>query len=445
MKRAILLLVLAGAVAAGYLAFGRTAPLPPPTVTRAQVSWGAVTETVQATGYLEPLRRVNLGSQVSGTVKELYADYNSVVKEGQLLAEIDPSLLQVQVAIQQANVERQKNDIANQVRTLEDQKRQLDRTKSLHDRGLATEQQLEAAVLSVKTRESQLSAGRTQLVQIEANLQAAELNVGYTQIRSPIDGVVIQRRVNVGQAVQASTSSPTFFLLCTPLETLKLTAWVDEADIGRVRPGQEVAFQVGTFGSEKFYGTVDAIRLNATTSNGVVTYPVWINVPNDELRLRPGMTAQVFVHVSKTGEVARIPNEALRFRPTRALYQALGAEMPTEEPKRVDHEGDRLVDPNALRDIAIDENAEYIDELFAPLPKADAKATVWTWDGTNKRFTPIPVRVGVSDGSTTELLSGEVQVGDELVTGYVLPVQPGANPAAANPLMGPPRRGRGGI
>jgi HlyD family secretion protein len=443
-KRVFQSATVVAAVAAGYYVTRPAAPPAPPSVTRSAVSWGAVTETVHATGYLEPLRRVNLGSQVSGTVKALYADYNSVVKEGQLLAEIDPSLLQVQVAIQQANLERQKNDVANQGVVLEDQKRQYERTRSLYERGLATEQQLETAALAVKTREAQLAAARTQLVQAQASLSAAELNVGYTQIRSPIDGVVIMRRVNLGQAVQASTSTPTFFMLCTPLETLKLTAWVDEADIGRVRPGMEVLFQVGTYGSEMFTGTVDAIRLNATTANNVVTYPVWINVPNDALRLRPGMTAQAFIHVSKTGAVARIPNEALRFRPTRALYQALGAAVPTEEPDRaVDHAGDRVADPTALRSIVVDEDADTIDELFAPLPKADAKATVWTWDQANKKFQPIPVRVGVSDGAMTELLSGEVQVGDELVTGYILPVAPGGNPAA-NPLMGNQRRGRGG-
>jgi HlyD family secretion protein len=443
-KRVFQSVMVVGAVAGVYFVSRPAAPPPPPSVTRATVSWGAVTETVQATGYLEPLRRINLGSQVSGTVKALYADYNSVVKEGELLAEIDPSLLEVQVAIQQANLERQKNDVANQVVVLEDQQRQYDRTRSLYDRGLATDQQLETAALAVKNREAQLASARTQLVQAQASLSAAELNVSYTQIRSPIDGVVIMRRVNLGQAVQASTSTPTFFMLCTPLQMLKLTAWVDEADIGRVRPGMEVAFQVGTYGSELFTGTVDAIRLNATTSNNVVTYPVWINVPNDALRLRPGMTAQAFIHVSKTSAVARIPNEALRFRPTRALYQALGAAVPTDEPDRaVDHAGDRVVDPTALRSIVIDENADTIDEMFAPLPKADAKATVWTWDQANKKFNSIPVRVGVSDGAMTELLSGEVQVGDELVTGYILPVTPGTNPAV-NPLMGNQRRGRNG-
>jgi len=232
-------------------------------------------------------------------------------------------------------------------------------------------------------------------------------------------------------------------MIAMALQTLKLTAWVDEAMVGRVRPGQDVRIQVGTYGSEEFPAVVEAVRLHATTSNNVVSYPVWIHVPNDDLRLRPGMTAQVAIHVSKAVEVATIPNTALRFRPTRAVYQALGAEIPDTEPERlVDKAGDRVVDPSALREgVVSSDDAATIDELFAPLPKADARATVWTWDDAAKRFTPIVVRVGVTDGSVSELLAGDLQVGDELVTSVVLPVLPNAQPAA-NPLMGNQRRGR---
>jgi HlyD family secretion protein len=236
-------------------------------------------------------------------------------------------------------------------------------------------------------------------------------------------------------------------MLSAPLETLRLTAWVDEADIGRVRPGMTVKFRVGTFGQELFDGTVDAVRLNASRTNEVVTYPVWIRVPNDDLRLRPGMTANVFIHVANTVEVTRIPNDALRFRPTRAIYAALGLPQPQIETVRaVDLAGDRVVDPTALRSFAPDEEADTIDELFAPLPRADARATVWTWDAAAKEFTSIAVRVGVTDGSTTELLSGDVQPGDELVTTVILPPPPGGRGGSANPLMGPQRgpRGAGG-
>jgi len=441
-KRLLFLVIVAAAGTAGYLAWGRHAVVEAAKVIRSPVSYGPVTETVLATGYLEPLKRVNVGSQVSGTVKELYADYNSIVKEGQLLAEMDPSQFEVQVAIQQANVDRMMTDIANQEMQLADMRRQLERTAQLRERGLQTPQQFETAELAVKTRESQVSASKKQLVQAEASLAAAQMNLSYTKIYSPIDGVVIQRRVSLGQTVQASMTSPQFFLLCTPLETLKLTAWVDEANIGRVRPGQQVGFQVGTYGSEIFAGTVDAIRLNAQNNNSIVTYPVWISVPNDDLRLRPGMTAQVYMYVSQAQEVVRIPNDALRFRPTRAAYLALGGVPPKEEAQRaVEHEGDKIVDPGALRTRELDGDAQTIDQLFAPLPVADSRATVWTWDETDKQFVSKAVRVGVTDGNMTVLLSGDVQVGDELVTGVFIPT-PANAPNAANPLLGGQRRGR---
>jgi HlyD family secretion protein len=323
---------------------------------------------------------------------------------------------------------------------LADLQKQLDRTQQLFDRGMANQRQLDQAVLAIKTREAQIESARTQLVQSEANLAAAQLNLSYTKIYSPIDGVVIQSRVMVGQTVQASMTTPTLFQLATAVETLKLSAGVDEADIGRVRPGQLVEFQVGTYGQELFKGTVEAIRLNASTSNNVVTYPVWINVPNPDLRLRPSMTAQVFIRVSQTGEVVRIPNKALMFRPTRAVYTALGAPMVEQNPVRaLDLQADRIADPNAKSDILVDPNADSIDELFAPLPKADARATVWTWDETNRRLNPVPVRVGVTDGETTELLAGNLEAGDELVTGVLVPETNAPRPGQ-NPLVGNQRR-----
>ena len=443
MKRIVILIVILAAAAAGYMALRPVGPVEEPTVVRTPVSFGAVTEIVKARGALEPLRRVNVGSQVSGTVKALYADYNSVVKAGQLLAEIDPSLLQVQVDMQQAGVDRQATEIAQQETVLANQRQQFDRQRQLFDRGLQTVQQLEAAALAIKVREAQIFAARKQMVQAEAGLAAARLNVGYTKIHSPIDGVVILRRVDIGQAVQASVNTPSFFVIATALQTLKLTAWVVEADIGRVRPGQEVRIRVGTYGDDEFPGVVEAVRLQAYVNSSVVAYPVWIDVPNDDLRLRPGMTTEVSIHVSQTAaDVPTVPNSALRFRPTRAVYQALGAEIPTAEPERaIDQAGDRVVDPNALRPPAVnDDDATTIDELFSPMPKADARGTVWTWDAATKRFTPIVVRVGVSDGSVSELLSGELQVGDELVTNVVIPVSPTATPVG-NPLMGN-RRGR---
>lgn len=436
------LLALVVCVAAGtawwYYARGNKAA-PQPEIVKVAVSRGPITETVQATGTIEPLRRVNVGSQVSGTVIAIHADFNSVVKAGQLLAEMDPSLFEMQVKIQEAAVERQQNDIATQELQLADLKRTLQRVQELYDKKLQPLQQLEAATLNVQTRESQVLSARKQLVQTQAALDAARLNLSYTKIYSPIDGVVVNRRVDRGQTVQASMTTPSFFMLTTPLQVLKLNAMVDEADVGRVRPGQTVKFRVNTFGQEYFTGTVDAVRLNAMNSNSVVTYPVWIHVPNQDLRLRPGMTANVHIQVSDAAEVVRVPNDALKFRPTRAIYQAFGKDAPEAEPVRaVDRQNDRVVDPTALRE---DRRADAttIDALFAPLPRADARATVWTWNAETREFTSVPVRVGVSDGMMTELIEGNLEAGDELVAGVIMP-QTGPVTTPRNPLLG----GRGG-
>jgi HlyD family secretion protein len=403
------------------------------------VSRGPITETVQATGTIEPQRRVNVGSQVSGTVTAIYADFNSVVTAGQLLAEIDPTLFEMQVKVQEAAVERQKNDIATQEMQLADVKRTRDRVQELYDKQLQPLQQLEAAELTVRARESQVLSAKKQLVQTEAALEAARLNLSYTKIYAPIDGVVVNRRVDRGQTVQASMTTPSFFMLTTPLQLLKLNAMVDEADVGRVRPGQTVRFRVNTFGQELFTGTVDAVRLNAFNSNSVVTYPVWVSVPTDDLRLRPGMTATVHIEVSGATEVVRVPNDALRFRPTRAMYQAFGKDAPeTETLRAVDMIGDRVVDPTALRE-GPRADATTIDALFAPLPRADSRGTVWTWNAETREFLSVPVRVGVSDGTMTELIEGDLEAGDQLVTGVILP-QVGPANTPRNPLLG----GRGG-
>jgi HlyD family secretion protein len=376
-------------------------------------------------------------------IKALHVEANTIVKAGDILAEIDTALLEAQVAIQEANIERQRSDIANQELQLADQRRQAERARQLYERGLQTEQQYESVALALRVRESQLSSARKMLIQAEANLTAAQLNVGYATIRAPIDGVIVQRRIDVGQTVQASMNTPSLFMMCTPLELLKLTAFVDESDVGRVRPGMTVQFRVGTHGDEYFKGSVDAVRLNAVRTNEVVTYPVWINVPNDDLKLRPGMTADVQILVAQTQQVRRIPNEALRFRPSRAMYASLGLPLPDADPIRaIDHQGDRVVDPDARRTMEVDENAATIDELVAPLPRADARATVWAWDEAGRRLTAISVRVGVTDGDVTELLEGEIRVGDELVTSIILPPPPNQRQQTNNPLLGNPR-GRG--
>ena len=329
MKRLVTLLVLLAVVGGGvYYFFLRGRAAEPPQIVRAVVSRGTVTEAVQATGTLEALRTVEVGPQVSGTIMELNADFNSIVKRGQVVARLDPSLLQTQVDIQSANIERQETDIEMQRVQLEDAQRNLARTRELFEKGLANQTQLEQAELAVKTREAQIASAEKQLVQARANMSQAELNVSYTQVRSPIDGVVVNRLVDVGQSVQSSMNITPFFEIATDLSTLRLTAGVDEADIGKIRPGMSVEFTVDTYQNTTFRGSVENVNLNASTQNNVVTYPVWINVPNPDYRLRPSLTANIRIIVNTVEDVLRIPNTALRFRPSNEMFTALGLEPP---------------------------------------------------------------------------------------------------------------------
>ena len=323
---ALILILLAGAGGYAYWKYGK--PDDKATVTQAPLQQGSIVQAVQATGTLEALRNVQVGSQVSGIVKTLNADFNSIVKKDQVIAELDPQLLEVQVEVQQANIERQQGDIAQQRVQLENDQLNQKRTQAQFEKGLVSPQQLEAAQLQVKTREAQINSAEKQLVQSQAQLNQAKLNVSYCTITSPVDGVVVDRKVDIGQAVQASMTTPQFFTIATDLTTLKLSASVDEADIGYVRRGMTVSFTVDSYQQQNFYGTVDAVRLNAQTQNNVVTYPVWINVQNPDLKLRPSMTASLRIIVDQANNVLKVPNQALRFRPTSDIYTWLGMTPP---------------------------------------------------------------------------------------------------------------------
>ncbi len=551
MKKLILaFLILGGGGTAAYYYFVVNKPIEKPQVQRAPITQGDIVEQVSATGQLEPWKRVDVGSQVSGVVQRMHVDFNDVVRQGQLMAEIDPTLLQVQVDIQKANVQRQESDIANQKVGLEDLKIQLARARQLTEKGLQNQAQLEQAELAVKNREAQINSAQKQLVQTQAALNQAELNVSYTKIVSPIDGVVLERKVDVGQTVQSSMNVAQFFVLVTPLQQLRLTAGVDEADIGRVRAGMPVEFTVETYGQAKFYGEVDAVRMNATNQNNVVTYPVWIKVDNPDLRLRPSLTASAKIIISRATNVVRIPNQAFRFRPNADIYTALGLEPPaagrgrrltgpgdetnggskagappagaTGQPAagqpgantqaqaapggggqgaRTDR-GDRTAGGGrsgqgfgaqsgmanltpeqlqAMRErfarggggrsgggggrggggqggnqmqgggrgggrnaqpgppVTVKEG-QKIDEFFQPVPRAESRNAVWTWDEAKKELKEIQVRLGVTDGTFSELVQGDVKVGDQLVTTVTLP-RPTAPTMGNNPFGGQQNRG----
>src|SRR5579862_5220748 len=330
MKRllTVALLVVSGGVAYAFLGHHDPAQ---PEIAQAAVTKGDLTETISATGTINPLRTVQVGSQVSGTVTEIDADYNSIVKKDQVIAKLDPSLLKAQVDVQQAAVERQQTDITNLTVQLHNADTELSRTQQLFDKNLVSQEALDQAKATESSASSALDQSKKMLVQAIANLNQAKVNLSYCTIRSPIDGVVIQRLVDVGQAVQSSMTTPQFFVLSSDLNTLQLIASVDESDIGKIRPRQPVSFTVEAYPQRTFHGSVDSVRLNSVNAQNVVTYQTVVNVPNPDVALRPGMTASLQIIVDSAENVVRVPATALRFRPTPEIYTALGLTPPADE------------------------------------------------------------------------------------------------------------------
>jgi HlyD family secretion protein len=267
----------------------------------ARVETGVITNYVTATGTIEPVVKVEVGTQVSGIVKKLYVDYNSVVKKGQVIAELDKTNLQSEYQSQQSNLAKAQSDYNYQ-------KSNHDRMKTLHDKGLIADNEYEAAVQSFQSAKSSLSVA-------SQNLQKAKTNLSYATITSPIDGVVLSKSVEEGQTVAASFSTPTLFYIANNLTKMRVIASVDEADIGSVLEGQRVEFTVDAYVGETFNGTVTQVRQNATTTNNVVTYEVVVDAPNPELKLKPGLTANITIYTKESGEVLTVQPKALKFSP----------------------------------------------------------------------------------------------------------------------------------
>ena len=322
----VILLALGGG--GGYYYWRSTQKPEIPEFMKVTISEGEIVEEVSATGTLQAMRTVNVGSQVSGRVTEVLADFNDIVRKGQILAKIDTALLDTQVEIQRANIERQELDIASQRVQLADAKRTMERQRELLEKKLATQQAYEAAELAVKNREAQIQSAEKAKVQAEFNLEQARLNVGYATIPSTIDGVVVDRKVDPGMTVQSSQNVATLFILAEDLTTLKLEGGVDESEIGKVRQGMTVRFGVDAYPNQTFMGKITMVRLNPTIQSNVVTYTTVAEVNNSDLRLKPGMTASMRIEVSRRDNVMRIPNAALRFRPNNDMYAALKQEPP---------------------------------------------------------------------------------------------------------------------
>jgi len=327
---------------------------------------GDVTQTVSANGTLNPVVLVSVGTQVSGTVMKLRVDYNDRVKAGQVLAELDPALLQAQVRQDEANV--------NSARAmLELAEANEARSRALYQQEFISRQDYDTAVQARKS-------GRAQLDQVSAQLAKDRTNLNNTVIRSPVSGVVVDRTVDVGQTVAASFQTPTLFRIAQDLRNMQIDSSFAEADIGSIKVGQPVVFTVDAFPDRTFSASVKQVRLNATVQQNVVTYDVVVAVSNPEEILMPGMTAYVNVVIAQRKGVLLVPNAALRFRPEAA--EAAPKRKPQEE------RGD------------------------------GSSATVYVL--AQSRLVAKPIRIGISDGRYTEVVSGELKDGDPVVVGMAL-------------------------
>jgi HlyD family secretion protein len=330
MKKLIVLLVILGALGSGVWAYYAKRSRPEPTVTTLPVSRGDVVEMVQATGTLEAVTTVDVGTQVSGVVQDLYADFNSIVRKGQVIARLDPSILQVQIESQRANVVRAEADVERLKVTLADAEQKYERAKQMFAKELVPRTELEAAELAVSSAKAQIKSSEASLSQTRASLNQAQVNLSYTVITSPIDGIVISRSVDPGQTVASSMNAPTLYVIAADLTKMQVVANIDESDVGRMRPGQRVTFRVDAYPTDTFTGTVEQVRLQPTVVQNVVVYSTVIAVPNAQYKLKPGMTANVSIEIARRNNVLRIPTAAVRFRPTELMFQVLNQPMPPE-------------------------------------------------------------------------------------------------------------------
>ena len=330
MKKLTWIIILIVAVGVGGAVFYASRGDKEPQVTTLKVSRGDIIDGVGSTGTLQAVTTVSVGTQVSGIVQELNADFNSIVKKGQVIARLDPSLLNTALETAQANLTNAQANLQRQEVAVQDTETKLKRAQELMAKQLETQVDYETAQVNEKQAKAQLESNKSQVTQAQAALDKAKVDLDHTVITAPIDGVVIKRSVDKGQTVNAGMSAPEIFIIAADLTKMQVNANIDESDVGQIRPGENVTFRVDAYPNETFHGTVLQVRLNPTTVQNVVTYSTIINVPNPDLKLAPGMTANLTIEIARRTDVLRVPNAALRFRPTQDIFDALKQPMPQE-------------------------------------------------------------------------------------------------------------------
>ena len=346
-----------------------------------------ISTSITATGTIEPVTEVEVGTQVSGIIDRIYVDYNSEVHRGQVIAELDKTNLLSKLASAQSN-------LSNAQSSLNYQSANYKRYKTLYEKGLVSANDYENAKLSYEQAVQQVKVQ-------QQNVQEAQTNLGYATITSPIDGVVLSKEVEEGQTVASAMTTPTLFIIAQDLTDMRVIADIDEADIGGVKEGQRVTFTVDAFPDDTFEGAVTQVRQQATTESNVVTYEVVISAPNDQLKLKPGLTANVTIYTLEKNDVLAVPARALRFTPNEALLQ----------------EGETVED-------------------------VEGHAKVWTKEGNV--FKAHKVEIGTSNGMLTEIISG-VAAGTEVLTDFEIiggKEEEADDNSTSNPFMPRPRNNR---
>ena len=458
MRKLTVLLITILIVAAALVYFYLNRADEQPRFRLAQVERGPIISAVSSSGTLNAVITVQVGSQVSGQIKELLADFNSEVRAGQVIARIDPQdfearvrqaeaeleVARANVAIQRATVERARAELRNAQAALAaakaqtdkaslavtDAKRDLDRKQALHKRAVISESDLEKATVAheqamaqlnlaqaeqraqaslVNSRKAMLRMAEEQVVhaiaqvkQQEAFLHQSKIDLEHTIIRSPVDGVVIERSVDIGQTVAASLQAPTLFTIAQDLRKMQVDTDIDEADIGRILEGQRATFTVDAFPGKEFGSRVEQIRKAPHTLQNVVTYTVVVSTENPDLRLLPGMTANVKIVVDERTEALKVPNAALRFRPADK------------------EKGEIAAVEDSTTSGAFGSGAEVEAHRMIRLSNSVTRGRVWVLDPEGKP-SPVDVIAGISDGSFTEIVRGDLKPGQKVIVGVIYP------------------------
>lgn len=379
MKTGIVLLLVAVVAVAAFRLLRKDSK-PQTAYNSATVRRGTLVHSVTATGTIEPIIQVEVGTQVSGIIDRIYVDYNSIVKKGEVIAEIDRSTLEAELESSTATLESNKTEY-------EYQEKNFVRIKGLHDKGMVSDTDFETAEYNYNKAKSAYDKSKADMFKVRQNL-------GYATITAPIDGVVIGREVEEGQTVAASFETPTLFTIANDLSQMRVIADVDEADIGSVQDGQRATFTVDAYPDDVFEGTVTQVRLQATTESNVVTYEVVVNAPNPDLKLKPGLTANITIYTLQKDGVLLVPSKALRFTP---------------------------------------------DGATAAMSDSSSRRSKTLWVETGSGIEPVGVTIGETDGIYTEV-TGPIKEGDRVVTSESLgiPAVEGDMNGQSNPFMPSP-------